>query len=207
MAHTKSEATREKVIQGALRALCEHGVTATTTRKIATECEVPLATLHYPFDSKSALLLAVLDAINDETTAAMRADLRGSADLAACIAQTIRAAWRFMERSRDLQVVQYELTLYALRGDAAWLAERQYESYVRVWREMLMATAERTGELDAAGGTALARFILAGVDGLLLQDLARPGKARSRKGLDALIRAAQGYALALRRVEAAEAAD
>ena len=70
-----------------------------------------------------------------------------------------------------------------------------------------MATAERTGELDAAGGTALARFILAGVDGLLLQDLARPGKARSRKGLDALIRAAQGYALALRRVEAAEAAD
>jgi hypothetical protein len=96
-------------------------------------------------------------------------------------------------------MVQYELTLYALREDAAWLAERQYESYIRMWREALMPTAARTGALDTAGGTALARFILAGVDGLLLQDLARPGRTRSRKGLDTLIRAAQGYAQTLRR--------
>lgn len=206
MARTKSEATREKVIQGALRALCEHGVTATTTRKIAAECSVPLATLHYHFESKSALLLAVLDAINEETVVAMRADLRDSVDLAACIAQILRAAWRFIERSRDLQVVQYELTLYALREDAAWLAERQYESYVRLWRDMLMATAQRTGELDTAGSATLARFILAGFDGLILQELARPGKTRSRRGIEALVRAAQGYAATLARVTAPQTA-
>jgi AcrR family transcriptional regulator len=199
MARTKSEATREKVIQGALRALCEHGVTATTTRKIAAECGVPLATLHYHFESKSALLLAVLDAINDQTMAAMRVEPHASDRLAACIARVLKQGWRFLERTRDLQMVQYELTLYALREDAAWLAEQQYESYVRMWREALMPTAARTGELDTAGGTALARFILAGVDGLLLQDLARPGRTRSRKGLDTLIRAAQGYAQTLRR--------
>ncbi len=198
MSRTKSEATRDKVIQGALRALSQHGVTATTTRKIATESGVPLATLHYHFESKSALLLAVLDALNAEITASLRADQRHRADLAACIAQSLRAAWRFIERTRDLQIVQVELTMYALREDAAWLAEQQYESYLRVWREILIATAARTQELDAAGCAALARFILAGQDGLLLQELARPGKARSRKGLEALVRAAQSYAKALR---------
>jgi AcrR family transcriptional regulator len=206
MAQKKSEATRERVIQGAMRALSKHGVTATTTRKIAAECGVPLATLHYHFESKSALLLAVLDAINEETTAAFRADQRDHVDLNSAIARTLRAMWRFAERTRDLQLVQYELTLYALREEnSAWLAEQQYESYLRVWREALLATAQRTGELDAAGCAALARFILAGVDGLILQDLARPGKARSRRGIEALIRAVQNYAVSLRQPEAAAA--
>lgn len=207
MTRTKSEATREKVIQGALRALSKNGVTATTTRKIATESGVPLATLHYHFESKGALLLAVLDAINAEVTASLRADQRHRVDLAACIAHSLRAAWRYMERTRDLQIVQLELTMYALREEAAWLAEQQYESYLRVWREILMATAARTGELDAVGCAALARFILAGLDGLVLQDLARPGKARSRKGVEALVEAARDYAGALRRETRAVAAD
>jgi AcrR family transcriptional regulator len=207
MAHTKSETTRDKVIQGALRALAQYGVTATTTRKIALESGVPLATLHYHFESKSALLLAVLDAINDQATASLRADQRQRGDLAGCIVHTLRAAWRVIERSRDLQIVQYELTMYALREEAGWLAEQQYDSYLQVWRDILLATAQRTGELDAAGCAALARFIFAGLDGLVLQDLARPGKARSRKGVEALALAAQGYAQALRREMAAPAPD
>ena len=207
MTRTKSETTRDKVIQGALRALARFGVTATTTRKIATESGVPLATLHYHFESKGALLLAALDAINAEVTTSLRADQRHRADLAACIAHSLRAAWRFMERTRDLQIVQLELTMYALREDAAWLAEQQYESYLRVWRDILMVTATRTRELDAAGCATLARFILAGIDGLVLQDLARPGKARSRKGVEALVQATQGYAEALRRDAGAVAAD
>jgi len=200
MARTKSGTTRDRVIQGALRALAKHGVTATTTRKIAAESGVPLATLHYHFDSKSALLLAALDAMNAQVTAFLRADRRRRPDLAACIAQTMRGAWRYVERTRDLQIVQYELTMYALREDAAWLAKRQYESYLAVWQETLIATAARTGELDSTGCTALARFMLAGLDGLILQDLARPSKARSRKGIEALIDATQGYAASLRAV-------
>lgn len=206
MPRTKGEATRDKVIQGALRALAEHGVTATTTRKIAAECGVPLATLHYHFDSKSALLLAVLDAINEETVASLRADQRDSVDLGACIARSLRGTWRFLERTRELQIVQYELTMYALREKAAWLAERQYESYLKLWRDLLMPTARRTGELDANGCAALARFILAGIDGLILQELAKPGKARSRRGIEALIQAAQGHARGLRPADAVPAA-
>jgi hypothetical protein len=35
------------------------------------------------------------------------------------------------------------------------------------------------------------RFMLAGVDGLLLQELAKPNQARSKRGIEALIRATQ----------------
>lgn len=207
MARAKSEATRERVIQGTLRALAQHGVTATTTRRIAAECDVPLATLHYHFESKSALLLAALDALNEEVVAQFRTEPRRGADLDGRIAQVLRAVWRHLERTRDLQIVQYELTMYALREDAGWLAERQYESYIQLYRDALFDTACRTGELGAAGCTLLARFMLAGIDGLLLQELARPSRARSRRGLEALIGATQGFARELRAEDRPAAAD
>src|ERR1700728_2411235 len=104
MARTKGEATREKVIQGALRTLAQHGVTATTTRKIATESGVPLATLHYHFDSKSALLLAVLEALIEEMTLGLRAEVKSSSNLEECIDQVLRAAWRMVTRTKVLQI-------------------------------------------------------------------------------------------------------
>jgi len=194
---TKSARTRRQVIDGALRALRASGVHATTTRKIAEEAEVRLATLHYHFDSKTALLLAVLEHLIDDTTTAMRGQTRGSADIAGCIEETLRAAWRFLMHTRELQIVQYELTLYALREGAEWLSAYQYDAYAKLYHDILSDTANRTGELDAAGCAALGRFMLAGIDGLLLQELAKPNRARSIKGIEALIEAAKAYSTTL----------
>lgn len=194
MSRTKSDKTRARVIQGALRALCTIGVIGTTTRKIAAESNVHLATLHYHFESKSALLLAVLEAVIDEMTVALRDEVKGGADVGECIEETLRASWRFVERTREVQIVQYELTLYALREGAQWLAERQYDAYVQVYRDILLSVAKETNELSPAACGAIARFILAGVDGLILQELAKPDRARSRRSVEALIRSAQNYA-------------
>jgi AcrR family transcriptional regulator len=194
MLKTKSDVTRERVIQGALRALCRIGVIGTTTRKIAAESDVHLATLHYHFDSKSALLLAVLEALIDEMTVALRGEVKSSADVEECIEEALRASWRFVIRTRERQIVQYELTLYALREGAQWLAERQYDAYVQVYRDILLDGAKKTKELSPASCGAVARFILAGVDGLILQELAKPDRARSRRSIEALIRSAQIYA-------------
>jgi AcrR family transcriptional regulator len=202
MTETKSDKTRARVIEGAIRALCAFGVIGATTRKIAAESDVHLATLHYHFDSKSALLLAVLEALIEEMTRNLRDGVKSSSDLAACIEQVLRASWRWVTRTRELQIVQYELTLYALREGAQWLAERQYDAYVEVYCDFLAMVARETGELSPAGCIAVARFILAGVDGLILQELARPNQARSKRSIEALIRSAQIYA---RSIEAARA--
>jgi AcrR family transcriptional regulator len=202
MTRTKSDKTRARVIEGAMRALCANGVIGTTTRKIAAESDVPLATLHYHFDSKSALLLAVLEALIDDMTLALRGEVKDSADLEACIEQVLRAAWRWITRTRALQIVQYELTLYALREGAQWLAERQYDAYVQLYRDFLIKVAKERNELSPAGCSSLARFMLAGVDGLILQELAKSNQARSKRSVEALIRSAQIYA---RWIEAAHA--
>ena len=191
----KGERTRRQIIEGALQALGTGGVAATTTRDIAAGAGVRLATLHYHFDSKSALLLAVLEHLIDETSAALREENGDTADIAGSIRESLRAGWRYAMRTLKQQIVQYELTLYALRrDDAAGLAAYQYDAYVKVYQDILQGVAARTGELDAAGCADVARFMLAGIDGLLLQELAKPNKARSSRGIEALITATQGFA-------------
>jgi AcrR family transcriptional regulator len=197
MTKTKGDATRARVIEGAIRVLSATGVIGATTRKIAAESGVRLATLHYHFDSKSALLLAVFEALIDETILAFREEVKDSTSLDDCIEQLLKAAWRWAMQTRVLQIVQYELTLYALREGAQWLADQQYDAYVQMYRDFLIAVSEKTGELTPAGCTAVTRFMLAGVDGLLLQELAKPNQARSKRGIEALIRATQIYARSL----------
>jgi len=194
----KGERTRRQIIEGALQALGTGGVAATTTRDIAAGAGVRLATLHYHFESKSALLLAVLEHLIDETTAALREETGDTVDVASCIRESLRAGWRYLTRTLELQIVQYELTLYALRrDDAAGLAAYQYDAYVKLYQDILQGVAARTGELDAAKCADVARFMLAGIDGLLLQELAKPNKARSSQGIETLIAATQQFASTL----------
>jgi hypothetical protein len=78
-----------------------------------------------------------------------------------------------------------------------WLADQQYDAYVRAYVVFLAEVSRKTGELSAKDCLAVARFMLAGVDGLILQELAKPNQARSKRGIEVLIAAAQIYARSL----------
>ena len=80
MSKLKGERTRAQIIEGAVRALAEVGVLGVTTRKIAAAAGVQLAALHYHFQSKSELLLAVLDWLIGEITSGAARRRRGPAD-------------------------------------------------------------------------------------------------------------------------------
>jgi len=195
----KSEVTRAQIIQGALLALEKTGVIGTTTRKIAAEANVQLATLHYHFDSKSALLVAVLEALIQGIAKRLREDIAGTEpDLEERIEILIRGTWRSIMQSRTRQIVQYELTLYALREGAQWLADQQYEAYLRLYRDQLAGNSGKP-ELSAQGYTALARFVLAGIDGLNLQELVKPSRSRSARAIEALIYSSKQLAQQLMR--------
>jgi AcrR family transcriptional regulator len=193
MSKLKGERTRAQIIEGAVRALAEVGVLGVTTRKIAAAAGVQLAALHYHFQSKSELLLAVLDWLIGEMTRALRDGGETSETLDKSVEQILGASWRWVMQSRMLQVVQYELTLYALREGAAWLAERQYDAYVEVYADLLQSASPAARSLTPEQVRAVARFMLAGVDGLILQELAKPNRARSTQSVEALIRSTQDY--------------
>ncbi len=192
----KSAETRTRIVSGALQTLETHGLHETTTRRIAAAADVRLATLHYHFANKEAVLLAVLDMLVNELKLTLKADLvpRESFDLH--IAEVLRASWAYVERTRAKQIVQYELTLYALRTQGSeWLARRQYEGYVDAYVAMLRdgARLDDTG-LDDTQVRSLAHLMLAGIDGLILQALAGAADQHLRMSLKAVTAGAQAVA-------------
>lgn len=188
----KALETRARIIRGALQSLEKYGLHATTTRTIAEEAEVRLATLHYHFDSKDDVLLEVLDGLVNELMVVLKEGAGDHATAEERIAALMYASWDYVARTRSKQIVQYELTLYALRNEALeWLARRQYDGYVEAYAAQVRGTGNGSHTITASEANAIARLLLAGVDGLILQVLSGAQDADLRAGLEALIFGAQ----------------
>lgn len=184
--------TRQRIIRGAREALEEGGIPALTTRRIAASAGVRLATLHYYFDSKESLLLAVLDDLILEMDTAYRQDVALPHDPEDRVEALIRASWRYIQRTRDKQIAQTELTLYALRSKGSeWLAARQYNAYIDFYGHLVFE--DDTDEELRRIGRAVARQMLIGIDGIILQSYALQDLSASNADIEALITAMRGY--------------
>ncbi|MFN3717725.1 MAG: TetR/AcrR family transcriptional regulator [Rhizobium rhizophilum] len=184
--------TRVRIIKGAREALEEGGMEALTTRRIAASAGVKLATLHYYFDSKESLLLAVLEDLISDMETAYREDVALPAAPEDRVEALIRASWRYIQRTRNKQIAQTELTLYALRTKGSeWLAARQYNAYIDFYGHLVFED-DRNEELRRIG-RAVARQMLIGIDGIILQSYALQDLSASNDDIEALIIAMRGY--------------
>ncbi|QEE44974.1 TetR/AcrR family transcriptional regulator [Rhizobium sp. WL3] len=184
--------TRVRIIKGAREALEEGGMEALTTRRIAASAGVKLATLHYYFDSKESLLLAVLEDLIADMETAYREDVALPAAPEDRVEALIRASWRYIQRTRNKQIAQTELTLYALRTKGSeWLAARQYNAYIDFYGHLVFED-DRNEELRRIG-RAVARQMLIGIDGIILQSYALQDLSASNDDIEALITAMRGY--------------
>lgn len=181
---------REQLVRSAIELVSREGLAAATTRRIASEAGVSLSTLHYCFGSKDALIEAVIEAIVAQIGEVAGAAAGQSGDLAATIEIGAFAFWSLVEQTPGLQMMQYELTCSALRSDKPELARAQYDQYVAVAESIFRETMKRTGERSAVPAHHLARFVVAGLDGLILQHLSDPDVRRSRRQVRLLVRAA-----------------
>ncbi|HEX8728987.1 MAG TPA: TetR/AcrR family transcriptional regulator [Ktedonobacterales bacterium] len=181
---------RTEILEAAIRVLARDGLAQASTRKLAAEAGINQATLLYHVGSKDELLLAVLQEMMRQTREIAVAAAREDLPLREAIANSLRAFWRNVEAAPELQVMQYELTLYALRNpQAAWLAREQYRGYCEVVEGVLRAASEREGVTCALPLDALARFIVGGLDGLILQFVSDQNIARARCDLESLVAA------------------
>jgi AcrR family transcriptional regulator len=181
---------RSEILEAAIRVLTRDGLAQASTRKLAAEAGINQATLLYYVGSKDKLLLAVLRELMRQTQEIAVAAASDDMSLREAIASSLRAFWQHVEVTPELQVMQYELTLYALRNpDAAWLAREQYRGYCEVVEGVLRAACERQGIVCAVPADALARFIVGGLDGLILQFVSDQNTTRARYDLEALIAA------------------
>jgi AcrR family transcriptional regulator len=189
---------RERLVQGAMRCLREKGYARTTARDIAAASKSNLGSIGYHFGSKEALLN---EAIRDgfaEWTAQL-----GSiafADEGATPLQRGRASWvaltQSFEEHRPLIVAFVEALAQSVRSDElrTQLADIYEEGRAAVGR--LVEASFDDADVGDESVRAVASFMIAVCDGLLLQWLVDPERAPAGDELTAGLDAALPAALA-----------
>lgn len=77
----KSEATRRRILDSALRVFRQRGFDAATMREVAVEAGVAVGAAYYYFDSKDAIVMAFYEQAQDEMAPALDAILGKSRTL------------------------------------------------------------------------------------------------------------------------------
>jgi AcrR family transcriptional regulator len=189
---------RERLLQGAMKCLREKGFARTTARDIAAASYANLGSIGYHFGSTEALLNEAIREGFAEWTAQL-----GSiafAEAGATPLERGRASWVALTESfdehRPLIVAFVEALAQSVRSDElrAQLADIYEESRAEVGRLVEASLGET--ELGDEQVRAVASFMLAVCDGLLLQWLVDPERAPSGAELTAGLDAALPVALA-----------
>ena len=189
MTYVEASVRSKQLVAAAQAVLIRDGVGRLTMRAVAAEASVLLGTVTYVFPSREMLLRAVIE----DVVAGIAEVLKSSADTGRGLEHAIRHGlgqfWATLVEDREgLQIIQYELTIYALRtAGLESLARWQYERYARIVAAWCQEAASNAGEICAVPFDTLARVLVAVVDGVILQYVCDPDMARSREDLQAVI--------------------
>ncbi|MGJ9423619.1 TetR/AcrR family transcriptional regulator [Aeromicrobium sp. CF3.5] len=189
MTYVPAPVRREQIVAAARRVMARDGVADASLRSVAAEAEVPLGTMQHAFRTKSQLLQAVVDDVIDEIAAVYGTSPHVDHGLPQAIQQNLTDFWsHLVEGHSQLQLMQYELTTHALRSAGhERLANWQYRRYGEGVARWCEDAASRSGEVCAIPFDQLARLIVAGIDGLILQHLCEPDELRSTHDLQVFI--------------------
>lgn len=188
MVYVAAAERRTQMVAAARVVLARDGVASTSLRAVAAEAGVPLGTMQYAFRSKELLLRAVIEDVVQEIADILKNTADRERGIAHAIRQGLTTFWsELVSGHAKLQMMQYELSLYSQRTPGQEdLARRQYQLYAEAVAEWCQASAEAAGETCALPFDQLARLIVGGIDGLILQSICAPDEARSRGDVDAL---------------------
>lgn len=159
---------RAQIIEATMRLIARDGVAALSTRKIAREAPVNLATLHDLFGSKDGLLLAVLDAATSGVIGALVIDVHPGEGLRAALVESFAVLCALLDRVPALPLVRCDILLYAGRRPAVTTsAQRQQQRYLDAL-QTYYRVAGAPGELGLIASDDLAVAVGNSVDGLAL---------------------------------------
>ena len=143
-------ATRERILSAARAVLNRDGAAELSTRSVAAEAGVHLSLIHYYFESREGLLLAVLERINQELLDRQRA-MYGSKDLS--LAEKWRQAITFYRQDLTSGYVRSLMEL-AGQGFANPRLGSAVRELMKGWRDLLTEVAAealpRLGVTDIA---------------------------------------------------------
>ncbi|MFD4370106.1 TetR/AcrR family transcriptional regulator [Streptomyces sp. NPDC058486] len=190
MAHVPAAERRPQLIKAAIALMTREGVAAGSTRAIAAELGVAQATVHYTFGTKEDLYHAVMGQLTDDLIAQVERAAPEGGDFETTIAALAAALWRTAREDTAGYHLLTELTMLALRTPRLSEArEAHYREVLDVTARLIAETAARTEYELAQSPETIARFFLAGFDGLTLQCLSVPDDPSEDTGIRALVSA------------------
>src|SRR5262245_60151611 len=121
---------RAALIEAALRVIARQGIAGATTRAIAAEAKMSLASLHYAFGSRDELIGAVIEQVVQRQAGAALGAVDPDADLVTVVRQGFRAYLAVITADPAQELALMELTQYALRTPGLGISARQmYDGY------------------------------------------------------------------------------
>lgn len=189
VARISAQERREQLVEAAIRVMSREGLERATTRRIAQEAGTTQGVFHYAFRDKNELLTEVVGAITLEIENILRKSVDPSLGLTQAINDAIQGIWSYVQRDDGLQLMQYELTIFCRRTEGfEWLAEWQYARYTASTLEIF--TQSLQGEKLQIALPELTNFIVAAVDGLIIQYEVLHDASRTEKDLMNVVSAA-----------------
>jgi AcrR family transcriptional regulator len=192
MAHVPAAVRRTQIIEAAAAVIARDGVAGATTRRIAAEAKLSLATLHYVFKTKDDILAAVLESLIDHASqdnSTIAAHLvtppgAGPPALSEVTRHLVRTAWGLVCGDLVTQRVEYELTLYEMRTtEAAHLGRALRDYHLTAVEQIIRRTLEHTGQTSHIPPRELAHLVYCAIDGVLLDYLVDPDAAQADRSL------------------------
>ena len=167
----KRERTREQILEAARTALVEVGFEHITTRCIAEVAGVNIATLHYYFGTKEALLAEAVQYTLSRSTERIRAAIDTAPTTATALDRAFQTIWE-MVRERP-GVLRFDLVVRGMRdAQAHGQVTTIYDALHDLMRELLERHIAN-GQALAPGSSVpiLTHFLVSAVDGVILQHL------------------------------------
>ncbi|WP_326719705.1 TetR/AcrR family transcriptional regulator [Streptomyces sp. NBC_00243] len=190
MAHVSAAERRPQLIKAAIDFMTREGVAAGSTRAIAAELGVAQATVHYTFGTKEGLYRAVMDQLTQDLVAQVEQAAPTDGGFEETVGALAAALWRTVREQPASHQLLTELMMSALRSPALREAlEAHYRGVTEVTARLITEAAERTGRPLAQPVDTIARFFLAGFDGLTMQRLSLPDEEAERTCLEAFVSA------------------
>jgi AcrR family transcriptional regulator len=171
-------------VQAALRVIAAQGVAAATTRAIAAEAGMSLASVHYAFASRDELIAY---AVREQVRAAISgtAEIEPDGDLVGTIRAGLNAYLDHIAADPGTEQAMFELVFYALRTPGLEdSARQQYATNYAAAAEVLEAVAEQAGCTWTLPQQDMARIVITFTDGISLGWQATRDTAATRRVID-----------------------
>jgi AcrR family transcriptional regulator len=175
--------------------MTREGVAAGSTRAIAAELGVAQATVHYTFGTKEELYRAVMEQLTQEMVTQVERAAPDDAGFEETISALAAALWRTAREHTGSYQLLMELTMFALRSPQLSVGLRNHDrGVIAVTARLIAEAADRAGQPLAQPAETLARFFLAGFDGLMVHHLSHADEEVEATCLRALISAVAALA-------------